>query len=381
LRQQRRRFFDAGLLDTIIQWKAAEGKRPGKPGAFDEVRGGGHVRPRKDAGWLSGVERVRAVREAIGPEIELAVDCHGRFDVAEALTAARALEECDLFWFEEPVPHTRTDDLARITSAVPMATASAESVYAVEGFAPFLTRRVVDVIMPDVKHDGGLMETVRIAGALEMARQRRVALILVEAVGCQTFPVAFEPVDNTCGWYRYAVGDTQYLAIGTGRHFVEHPYPPRYRYELYDDEAKPYPFSGIFRELPPDAIGRRCPGRSAAVGARAVMTHAAFGADITIECFVRALYNHGVMATIHVPPDGIASRRLALSRGPASHGSSGPHIGPASTTRATRRSPRAVAARAPSRPVGLFLTRGRNPSMVSRTIRVRPSGIALVPPV
>ncbi|NLD74970.1 MAG: hypothetical protein GX649_19905 [Chloroflexi bacterium] len=139
------------------------------------------------------------------------------------------------------------------------------------------------------------------AGVLEMAQERRVALILVEAVGCATFPLHFEPVDNTRGWYHYAVGDAQYLAISTGRHFVEFPYPPGYRYELYDDEVKPYPFSGVFRELPEDAIGRRYQGRTAAVGARAVMTHGAFAADITMECFVRALYNHGVMAAIHVP--------------------------------------------------------------------------------
>jgi len=138
------------------------------------------------------------------------------------------------------------------------------------------------------------------AAVLEMARERRVALILVEAAGCETFPLPFEPTGNTYGWYHYAVGDAQYLAISTGRHFVEFPYPPGYRYELYDDEIKPYPFSGVFRELPADAIGRRYPGRTAAIGARAVMTHGAFGADITLECFVRALYNHGVMATVHV---------------------------------------------------------------------------------
>ncbi|HHX43600.1 MAG TPA: mandelate racemase/muconate lactonizing enzyme family protein [Chloroflexi bacterium] len=143
----------------------AEGFTAVKLAPFDEVRGPAHVRTGPRAAWLPGVERVRAVREAIGDAVELAVDCHGRFDVPEALAVARALEDCNLFWFEEPLPHTRTDDLARITSLVPMATASAESVYAVEGFAPFLTRRVVDVIMPDVKHDGGLLETKRIAGA------------------------------------------------------------------------------------------------------------------------------------------------------------------------------------------------------------------------
>lgn len=138
------------------------------------------------------------------------------------------------------------------------------------------------------------------AQVLRLAEEKRVALILVEAVGCETFPLSHTTVDNTCGWYHYAVGDTQYLAIATGHHFVDYPYPPGYRYELYDDEAKEYPYSGIVSELPQDAIGRRFAGRSAAVGARAVMTHTVFGADLAFECFVRALYNHGVMATVRV---------------------------------------------------------------------------------
>ena len=114
------------------------------------------------------MERVRAVRKAIGDEIELAVDCHDRMDAAEALVVADALAESDLFWFEEPVPHRQVDDLARISETISMPTASAESVFGVEGFAPFLTRRVVDVLMPDVKHDGGLAETSHIAAAARM---------------------------------------------------------------------------------------------------------------------------------------------------------------------------------------------------------------------
>jgi galactonate dehydratase len=60
------------------------------------------------------------------------------------------------------------DDLAALTARVPMPTASAESIFGMEGFRPFLTRRVVDVLMPDVKHDGGLAITKQIAAAAQM---------------------------------------------------------------------------------------------------------------------------------------------------------------------------------------------------------------------
>ncbi len=135
---------------------------------FDELRGPDHVRTGPKAAWRAGVARVEAVRAAIGDEVELAVDCHGRMDMSEALVVADALADCNLFWYEEPVPDSQIDDLAAITASVPMPTASAESIFGMTGFAPFLTQRVVDVLMPDVKHDGGLAVTKAIAAAAQM---------------------------------------------------------------------------------------------------------------------------------------------------------------------------------------------------------------------
>lgn len=135
---------------------------------FDELRQPDHIRTGPKAAWRPGVARVKAVRAAIGEEIELAVDCHQRMELSEALLVAEALADCNLFWYEEPVSHTQPAQLARLTAMVPMPTASAESCYALEGFRPFLTERVVDVIMPDVKHDGGIMETRRIADAARL---------------------------------------------------------------------------------------------------------------------------------------------------------------------------------------------------------------------
>jgi hypothetical protein len=129
---------------------------------------------------------------------------------------------------------------------------------------------------------------------------QKVVLILVEGVGCESFPLPHRPIDNTHYWYHYAVGEGQYLALGTGRHFVEQPYPPGYCYYVDDHEHKPYPFSGIYSEMPAYTIGERFAGKSAAVGSRGMITHIAAGAEITIECFVRALYNHGVMAILDV---------------------------------------------------------------------------------
>ncbi len=132
---------------------------------FDELRERSHVRTGPGAAWRSGVERVRAVRQAIGSAVELAVDCHSRMEQSEAIIVGRELADCDLFWYEEPVHHTMHRELAVITQAVPMPTASAESIFGLEAFRPFLEQHVVDALMPDVKHAGGLLETKHIAEA------------------------------------------------------------------------------------------------------------------------------------------------------------------------------------------------------------------------
>jgi galactonate dehydratase len=105
---------------------------------FDELKQPDHVRGGPQAAWRSGVERVRAVRQAIGDAVELAVDCHGRMDASEGLIVAEELAGCRLFWYEEPVPDAYVDDLAALTAHVPMPTASGENLFGMEGFRPYL---------------------------------------------------------------------------------------------------------------------------------------------------------------------------------------------------------------------------------------------------
>jgi galactonate dehydratase len=150
------------------QQATQQGFRAIKLAPFDELQQPDHVRSGPQAAWRTGVERVRAVRAAIGDDAELAVDCHGRMETSEALIVAQELADCHLMWYEEAVPYAFVDALARITQAVPMPTASGEYLFTIEGFAPFLTRRVVDVLMPDVKHCGGLRELKSISEAARM---------------------------------------------------------------------------------------------------------------------------------------------------------------------------------------------------------------------
>ena len=156
-----------GFAEAASQ-AVAEGFGAIKLAPFDELKQPDHIRNGPKAAWRNGVERVRAVRKAIGDAVELAVDCHGRMDSSEALIVAEEMADCRLFWYEEPVPDDQVDDLAAITARVPMPTAGGENLFGMAGFRPYVTRRVVDMLMPDVKHDGGLAITKQIAAAAEM---------------------------------------------------------------------------------------------------------------------------------------------------------------------------------------------------------------------
>ncbi len=138
---------------------AYEGFGAIKLAPFDEVSMSMRSRSGTNAAWRLGLERVRAVREAVGPDIEVAVDCHARFDIPEAVAVAHALEELDLFWFEEPIGVQDTRGLASIRTQIRQPLATAESLFGAEAFQRVMIAGAADVVMPDVKHAGGVMET------------------------------------------------------------------------------------------------------------------------------------------------------------------------------------------------------------------------------
>lgn len=128
-----------------------------------------------------------------------------------------------------------------------------------------------------------------------------IALVIIEGAGFEEFPQPYSCCDNNLGWYQYAPGDGQYLAITTGEHLPYHSYLPGFRHYIEDSEDREYPFSGLFARNNLDTLGRSFTGRSAAVGTRSILTHMASGADITIECFARGLYNYGTIGVVNSP--------------------------------------------------------------------------------
>jgi len=113
------------------------------------------------------IERVRAVRAAIGPDVRLMADANQGLNEAQAIRLGRALEEYDLAWLEEPLPAWDLEGVARVAAALDTPIASGETEYTRYGFRQMLALRSADVLMPDLQRSGGVSEFMRIGHLAE----------------------------------------------------------------------------------------------------------------------------------------------------------------------------------------------------------------------
>lgn len=116
---------------------------------------------------------VKAMRDAVGPNIDIMVDCHARPSPRMGIQFAKALEPYDLYFFEEPCWPEAVEDIALVQRSVKTPIATGERLVTQHAFRELLERRACSVIQPDITHCGGLSEARRIAA---MAEAYRIAL-------------------------------------------------------------------------------------------------------------------------------------------------------------------------------------------------------------
>jgi len=124
-------------------------------------------------GLETDVKHVRAVRAAIGSDLQLMVDANHAYSLSEALSFARQIEELDISFFEEPVSPEDYEGYRELRQRISIPVAGGECEYLLAGFRHLLSMRCVDIAQPDICGAGGLTETKRIA-ALAYAFQTNV---------------------------------------------------------------------------------------------------------------------------------------------------------------------------------------------------------------
>ena len=132
---------------------------------FDALKNkiGLHRHPDFPYGWREDVELVRAIREAVGPDVRLSTDANHAYDVATARRVGQALADLDVYFFEEPVVPRDVDGYAALNRSLDVPLAGGECWAFDHEFERVLDAGGVGVTQPDVTSAGGLTSTRRVA--------------------------------------------------------------------------------------------------------------------------------------------------------------------------------------------------------------------------
>jgi galactonate dehydratase len=109
------------------------------------------------------VDQVTAARNAVGPDIDICCDMHGRYDLVTGQQVAKRLEHLNLMWLEEPIPAENPEAYKLIADSTSTPICAGENLYLAYGFRRLMELGAADIIMPDLQKAGGLGEGQRIA--------------------------------------------------------------------------------------------------------------------------------------------------------------------------------------------------------------------------
>lgn len=196
---------------------------------------------------------VGAVREAVGPRVEILVEAHRRLSPANAIRVAKMVEKYRCYWLEEPCPAENLDAIKEVKDATTIPVVTGEALYTRAQFREVFEKRAADIINPDICNTGGILELTHIAA---MAEPYFIAVSPhgwnSTGVGCAAAVHASAVMPNFL-IYEYAVGVekasravcSKYLPVDGG--YIELPKTPGLGIDV--DEKKLAQFQ--YKQFPP----------------------------------------------------------------------------------------------------------------------------------
>lgn len=192
---------------------------------------------------------VQAMREAVGDEIDIMVDCHARPTPRMGLMFAKALEPYGLYFFEEPCWPECMEDIALIQRSVTTPIATGERLTGIHSYRELFEKRAVSVVQPDITHCGGLSEVRKIAAMAEAYKisiaphnpQGPVSTAASIEFGFSTPSyIICESVHNDVPWRQDVVN--QGFAVEKKGRIVKPNQRPGLGIEINEEEVKKHPF-------------------------------------------------------------------------------------------------------------------------------------------
>ncbi|EFH80350.1 mandelate racemase/muconate lactonizing enzyme family protein [Ktedonobacter racemifer] len=116
---------------------------------------------------LRSLSLVEAVRDAVGPDVEILIEMHGRFNPTTAIAIARELERFEPSWVEEPVPPENAAALKKAAEQINIPVATGERIHTRFDFREVIELQAADYLQADITHFGGILETKKLAAWAE----------------------------------------------------------------------------------------------------------------------------------------------------------------------------------------------------------------------
>ena len=198
-------------------------------------------------------DQIAAAREAVGPNTDILVDMHGRYDAVTAQAIAKRLEPLNLLWLEEPIPAENVEAYKLITESTSTPIAAGENHYLAYGFRRLLEIGGVDIIMPDLQKVGGLGEGQRIANLANLYYTPFAPHMVASFLGCMASCHVCASVPNflILEWQSYFHTDPMFKEIvhydgeWVKDSFITLSEKPGIGVEINEDAMKKYAVPGV----------------------------------------------------------------------------------------------------------------------------------------
>ncbi len=193
------------------------------------------------------MECVSAVRAAVGNDVDLLIEGHGRFNIPTGIKIAKELEQFRPMFFEEPVPPDNLDALKAVRDKSPVAIAAGERLYTRWDYKRMFDLTAADYIQPDISHAGGIMELKKIAAEAECryipfaphnpSGPIANAATLQLAASCPNFSI-LEIMYSDVEWRRSITNESLEYENG----FIKIPDKPGLGIEINEEECLKHPY-------------------------------------------------------------------------------------------------------------------------------------------
>ena len=195
----------------------------------------------------TALECIAEVRSAVGDDVDLLIEGHGRFNIATGIKIAKELEQFKPMFFEEPVPPDNIDAIREVREKSPVAIAAGERLYTRWGFRQLFDKHAADFIQPDISHAGGISELKKIAAE---AQSRYIAFAphnpsgpvanaatLQLAAACPNFSI-LEIMYSDVPWRKEVTNERLNYSDG----YMEIPDKPGLGIEIDENECLKHPY-------------------------------------------------------------------------------------------------------------------------------------------